>query len=487
MALKEGNHGVIAIHGVEAEETKRGKLLANLTNSLADTLLESPAGEEPNQISPTIRREANFTDDPARVILKITAPDKSEATWDCREAFWAESFLAPRASSVLKWTIKLWAKQAGRIKEALLRDPVNQTNYRPPPPSGTSAEEPVYKPRGLIKAIYRLELAVIVFLFTPLSLLIIPILYIAWPLYWLPQFGRVAKVIHKVLHSADAFMSDVLGDAKRLIEHGVWAASARGILERIIIDMLEDDKIADITIVAHSAGCVVSYDALRKGGPVAEAVGERENAGKSGKKLTLITVGSALKLVMGVARESNLYARTHFMEPIDERITGNDPKAKLSAEKLREKFFWLDIRARLDPLTFLQMDAQLAEHAGVNDAQWKTREVINLDNILRDHTYYWMNRDLVIPRIARCINGGEYPWEEAGVTEKKLRHHYDRIAYLGLLRLVMLGIIGAGAIMWALIGLGPLASLPAWVPPLVIAVGIGMYQALRSWKFGEIS
>lgn len=486
MALKEGNHGVIAIHGVEADETKRGKLLANLTNSLANTLLESPAGEEPNQISPTIRREANFTDDPARVILKITAPDKSEATWDCREAFWAESFLAPRASSVLMWTMKVWAKQAGRIKEALLRDPVNQTNYRPPPPSGTSAEEPVYKPRGRIKAIYRLELAVIVFLFTPLSLLIIPILYIAWPLYWLPQFGRVAKVIHKVLHSADAFMSDVLGDAKRLIEHGVWAASARGILERIIIDMLEDDKIADITIVAHSAGCVVSYDALRKGGPVAEAVGERENAGKSGKKLTLITVGSALKLMMGVARESNLYAQTHFMA-IDERITGNGPKAKLSDEKLREKFFWLDIRARLDPLTFLRMDAKLAKQAGVNDAQWKTREVINLDNILRDHTYYWMNRDLVIPRIARYINGGEYPWEEAGVTEKKLRHHYERLAYLGLLRLMMLGIIGAGAIMWALIGLGPLASLPAWVPPIVIAAGIGMYQALRSWKFGDIS
>lgn len=148
------------------------------------------------------------------------------------------------------------------------------------------------------------------------------------------------------------------------------------------------------------------------------------------------------------------------------------------------------------------MEWSSAEAVGARKGQWKSRRVINLDNVFRDHTYYWMNKDLVMPRIIRAINGGEDPWPEAGITTKKLKRHIEGVAQLVTLRLAMLGSIigsvtyfllnwrGFRTLWYQLWGEQPFEFKPApeeWIPIVIILAVIGLYQTLRAWKFGDIS
>jgi hypothetical protein len=103
MALSLGNHGVIVIHGI-GDNQKRGDQLARVTNHLADALLGSPVRDETGRpVYPVIEREMDVTSDPPSAALHITAPDGTKATWVFKEAFWADAFPPPAASTVLRW------------------------------------------------------------------------------------------------------------------------------------------------------------------------------------------------------------------------------------------------------------------------------------------------------------------------------------------------------------------------------------------------
>ena len=114
--------------------------------------------------------------------------------------------------------------------------------------------------------------------------------------------------------------------------------------------------------------------------------------------------------------------------------------------------------------------------------------MINLDNPVRDHSYYWKNRALVIPRIARAINGGaEYPWPEAGITDEKVKRHIQGVALLVLLRLLM-AIIVIGCLVMVVLNLtGTLVLLSNTIWFFFILLAVGAYQAIRSYRFGDIS
>jgi hypothetical protein len=116
---------------------------------------------------------------------------------------------------------------------------------------------------------------------------------------------------------------------------------------------------------------------------------------------------------------------------------------------LGNKFFWLDIYARRDPVPAGDLDDDIIVQAEV-DPEWqvKRRKVINTDNIMFDHTSYWANKDTVMPRIARAINSGtEYPWPEAGITPEKLSHRAKYATRLGRLAKLVIGVvIAAGCV-----------------------------------------
>ena len=225
--------------------------------------------------------------------------------------------------------------------------------------------------------------------------------------------------------------------------------------------MLNDTEIKDITIVAHSRGALVAYDALTEGGNIAQAVtglGE----GKY-KKITFVSVGGAINRVFDMVSQPDLqgsrlkklreirFNDLQITKPLANTITGfGDPKY---IDHPEDRFFWLDIFARRDPVPAGPITKNIIEKAKIDPIkQRKERKVINKDNLVFDHVVYWENSELVMPRIARAINGGtEYPWPEAGITEAKVSRRVQKALRLaGLTKLVLLLILLGAAIFFIL-------------------------------------
>ena len=429
MALSKGNHGVIVIHGI-GDNMKRGNLLADITNSLADTLMESPQ----NGIRPKIDREADLDNKPASVTLTIQSPGGELSKWICKEAFWDDAFPPPKAATVLWWLLtKNLFNQIKFIWQGIRKDPANDKSFIPEedieaeiaahpkePPVGTenNAKKPtkslIYS-KGGMTGVFIIPLAVITYI----------ALFFVWICQYLPSIGPLEKVLQWV-HKLDPFLSNAMGDVQKYVENGIWSANARRRLEEVIIAMLEDKygAVDDITIVAHSMGCVVTYDALAEGGKVAKKVKSLLDERKKEKKITFVSVGSAINQVFRLAKKSSPYAQEQFKRRLAKEITGFKGTRGKENKALKDKFYWLDIYARLDPVAAGKLDNDVITQAEIDpEYQVKRRKVINTDNIMFDHTSYWANKDTVIPRIVRAINGGiEDPWLEAGITtERKAR------------------------------------------------------------------
>ena len=234
-------------------------------------------------------------------------------------------------------------------------------------------------------------------------------------------------------------------------------------VEAPLVAFYADPEIADITIIAHSAGCGVSYDVLAEGGVVAAA------AAKSPKRLTLVTCGSAMNRLFWLSKESDTspFTRRLSREPLDPAITGvgSSPASSEDAQKaLQARFYWLDIYARMDLVPAGPPVAEVVAMAHIDPCQLKRRPVINEDDLLRDHFGYFRNNDLVAPRLIRAIYGGDYPWtgttrfNSTQVTQDRIRHRTRGVALLQLLRFVLI----AGIVAWLVLFLAN-DSFRAWL------------------------
>ncbi|MFC1905154.1 hypothetical protein ACFLXT_05310, partial [Chloroflexota bacterium] len=256
------------------------------------------------------------------------------------------------------------------------------------------------------------------------------------------------------IRKLDPFISSSLGDIQRYIDHEIWSANARARLENIVIGMLNDREIKDITIVAHSLGAIVAYDALTEGGNIAEAVTELGTS----KKITFVSVGGAINRVFTIisSPDSPQFRHKKSMEiryndlqitkPLAKVITGYGDEQYIGHPE--DKFYWLDIFARRDPIPAGPIALYTIAKAQIDPIrQIKERMVINKDSLVFDHVSYWENKELVIPRIARAINGGtEYPWPEAGITEARVSERIRKaLRFVNLSEiisfLIMLGVI----------------------------------------------
>ena len=429
-------HGVVVIHGV-GENQRPGEFLARVANGLADALEESGG---------IVDREMSIASDPTSGELHITDPSSTTHHWIFREAFWADSFPAPAPWIVLRWMMRQAGSQLGDIWRGWWSDPANNEDFQGM--LRRSTDETAWRANFFLKSVYRLELLAMGAVLVPLSVIMPAIYLVLWPLYWLPRIGPLERFL-KFVHALDPFLSKSLGDTQSYVENGMWSASVRGVLERVVIDMLNDrhGQVDDITIVAHSMGCVVTYDALSRGGAIADEVQRLSDAGSPPKKITFVSLGSAINGSFRLARTSSPFAQERFSRPLDARITGYDPSVQQDPKDLKAKFFWIDVYSRFDPGPAGELDPEIEAQASIHPDQVKRRRVINLDNPLRDHSYYFVNKNLVAPRIARAINGGEhYPWPDAGITAEKVRRHIKGVAWLVALRLLLAAVVLANVI-----------------------------------------
>lgn len=460
MALSPGNHGVIVIHGIGDNMTP-GSLLADVTNSLADALIESPE----KGVKAKIRREADLSRNPPSVTLYITSPSKDYATWICKEAFWDDAIPPPKASTVL-W--KLLGKNIIKHIEFFWngwKDPGN-SEYKDKESDErfhfhvkTLKDIDIKNLKGIDKdqiesiaasTYIKGNSATTPFWILPLAGVAYLVLAFLWICQFLPSIGPLEKVL-KWVRKLDPFITNSFGDVHKYMEHEVWRANARGRLEDIIINMLkkneEPEKIEDITIIAHSMGCVVTYDALAEGGKVAMEIKKIKETNKDKpewkqKKITFVSVGSAINQVF------KLYAKEQFKRRhLAEEITGSDSGKTPGLRK--EQFHWLDIWARRDPIPAGHLDIAVIEKAEVIPEQFKGRRIINMDSIFLDHSAYWSNHDDCIPRIAEAINTDEPLWDAAGITPKKLE---QRIKYASRFRLLTLKLLAQTVVSAIVVG-----------------------------------
>lgn len=473
MGLSPGNHGVIVIHGIG--EQKRGDIVAEFADSLATFLVESTDRESKKkhlksvvapecvvESKPVVQVEADIDSDPASVTLHIQAPNGDKANWICKEAYWADAFPPPSARSVIGWGIRknlfvlgwsFWRIMSRYV--FVLEDPLNRAFmgemddmatrvpllakpfygipllFNSPNVEDVTPEKLPWWAIGFAPGIFFTHLVTGILLI-PLALIAFVLLIVYWLISFLPFTIKPLEAIIEWIRKIDPFFSKSIGDLTQYVENTVWSANMRQRLEKVIISMLNDQHgdFQDITIVAHSMGCILAYETLSKGGNVAKEVEHLESYGRS-KKITFVTVGSAINLAFKMAEQPKCSIQAHrrIIQPLAPEITRN---------QIPNMFLWKDIYARLDPVPAGRLRTKIIkfniDENSLRLGQVERRKVVNKDDLFFDHNSYWQNQDTVMPRIANAINGGDYPWDAARVTEKKLNRNFKGLVFGSLLK-----------------------------------------------------
>ena len=186
-----------------------------------------------------------------------------------------------------------------------------------------------------------------------------------------------------------------------------------------------------------------------RGGPVAQEINLRLREGRVRKKITFVTLGNAINQFFAAAKNSPVLTDGRFKYALAPEVIGaefGEGEGKGKVEEDRKQFYWLDIISRLDPVALGKiLDDKWIAQSKVTPGQIKRRLVINLDNPFRDHSFYFVNKALVVPRIARAINGGKYPWDslaigaapgQRGGPSERVKTHIQKVGYLALLRII---------------------------------------------------
>lgn len=453
-------HAVVVVHG-QGVDRAPGTFIASVAHGIG-AALEGHGG----RVRPRVR-DAHGR---ATAELDVTTPAWHGAhpvRYRFVEAFWDRAFPSPSRSVVLRWSLASARRQV-RHSFTLLHDPANRWRggrWQP------DADDEPWPPSLSVRLLFRIELLLVSVALAVAWLAGWPMLALLWLLSVLDgtpglrMFGLWGR-LSDALRALDPFLTRVLGDLQRYVEHAHWAAAAREQVDASLLELLTDDVVADITLVAFSAGCGVAYDALLEGGRLGDAWAAREASRSAVTKLTLITVGSAVNRYCVASTRARLpFARRFANRPLDSRIVGRrapaaTPEAECAeTDRLRARFFWLNVHARLDfvPAGPLLLAARAA--SGLDGAQLKERQVINFDNPLQDHGGYFTNAELVLLRLVRAMTGGDYPWprrDAAGAVDEAAlapeqrgradwaydgaRRRVPRVARLQLVRAVVGGV-----------------------------------------------
>lgn len=493
--------GIIVIHGIG--EQREGDFLKEIVNPLAG-YLESKGGKV--DFTPEIALGfPSGTPGPAQLTLTVHGPgDALVEEWRVREAYWAAAFRPPSLREMFRWGRALIARETQAIAR-IFDDPLNENPddacgaerraatggaARPPAP----APEP-YPPRT--ERFYRdqaLVLKGVAWLVEKAGHGLLTLVWLLLLLRGLPgppavlrRFQLVAQVVSWLTRGVNAlanalypFVVQGLGDAKVFLDNPMAADAIRRSFEDAVLEMLQDNDIESITIIAHSLGAMVSYDAMTEGRPIdayLRAYPQRRKVAGSERyrRITWVTVGAALNRSYTMTeQEAASHARERFRSAVAATLRTPEPA-----------FFWLNLYARYDPVPAGPIEPAFHRCTQVTCAQFKERLVINTDNLLSDHTSYWKNDTLVWPRIVRAIYDGEYPWPRTELREpenqrlirertigiadrnRRLLQHLGVLLLLGgvaVVALAVAGLVVAGAIylVWKAY------SLVSWLAFLVV-------------------
>jgi hypothetical protein len=229
-----------------------------------------------------------------------------------------------------------------------------------------------------------------------------------------------------------------------------------------------------LTVIAHSWGAVVALDALLD---LSRADGVER------RKLTFVSVGAALNRVWSMrSRSSRSIVGT---EPVDEFW-----RALMDAPGMKEwlgKFRWINMWSRYDPVPAGPLEPQLHDYLAPSGLNIIERRVVNLDDLLGDHTTYWTNTPEVVSRLVYEAIG--HPLTIPPVIASWLARIESRRSVVGRLALFRLGAIALGvlctAAAWQVGGLDSAwgQGLLLWESGVLVVMAVGALVSVVTRAF----
>ncbi|MSQ33659.1 MAG: hypothetical protein EXR60_04485 [Dehalococcoidia bacterium] len=463
-----GTHGVVVIHGIG--EPKPGETLASVVNPIAEYLLERGA-----RVRQAMEASSSGA---AEAVIDFVPPDGAGGQpqrWLFREAYWAQVFQPPTLKDLFIWGLRVAPRQIRTIVGGL-RDAANEQPDREDPslcyesalvpaegrrvmqltrkrrigetPEGGKDGAKTFKSaKILLGRVDRGGMKLLGFLIALAGLVAVPVvlsaLLVGWFIIHLPALPGLPSLGRWISSSRDPFFVKGLGDAYRFVEHMTWASAIRRVLEREVERLLDDGAVADVTIISHSLGAVVAYDALQKDGLLGAFIAADPVRRK--KRITFVSVGAALNRTWLLAKDAPVPdAPRRFQRPVDRTIA--DPLPGKSRDP-SSGFRWVYIYARYDPVPAGPLDAELWFSSGLDPWQLKHRRVINQDNPFSDHYTYWENRRLVVPRLAHAISD-DYPWPGLALPadDWSVRRQTRSTLWLTMARGLLVALAGANLV-----------------------------------------
>jgi len=385
-------HGVVVVHG-QGQDTKRGNMLAAVTNPIAGMLREH--GHDVGFSFRTAECESPCAAHAKMTVRRRVAPETTapQQTFHFREAFWDDAFPPPPANQVVPWLSRSLRRQIPAVVRGWNRDPVvDDAGRQHPNDTHLGAGSRWGRLSYLVLSIVSIPAGAIL---GAVGLLMGLVIY---PLASLPGLNKLGLgwLNNQLLAAVNPFMSHVMGDTERVMKNEAWADNARSRVEAELTALIEDDSISDVTTIAYSAGCTVLFDALREGGPVEAALARRPDL-----PVHVVTVGSALNRVFVFAEGGRTHSEQRFLH---QRVT-----AELTAGRTYD---WTDIYARFDLVPGGPMRDAVMRATRVDEGdRLASRQVINYDSPLKDHFGYFDNREVVTPRLISAMYGGYAPAE----------------------------------------------------------------------------
>jgi hypothetical protein len=380
--------GIVVVHGVGHQS--RVDQLDWVVESLA-AFLGRALGHDNVQLT---ARTSPGGDELASARIRLTLPDKTEPfeEWHIREAWWAQSFRPSNSVTVLGWAVVAgWYHVLATARDVVGRSAGRLAGHRiQHEESGVWTRDEAGKIHALFDIVvwlvitlgYVLVYAIAAVLILPLYVFLVLPLAVLWP----AGIGRLQVALVNTLTGG-------IGDQHATTNRRVAAAGAADTVVRALWSFIAPERPGNtrydtVTVIAHSGGCVVSFDAL-----VRHDVRRWLSESDSLRRITWITVGSGLNLAWRM-RAKKAWDCAFWSRSLGDHVN------------------WIDIYSRYDPVPQGAPPAEMVEAlAGPPPVPFVTVQVTNRDWPLSDHGAYWENFEEAMSRMVHAITDSRLGWQ----------------------------------------------------------------------------
>ncbi|MEO8540549.1 MAG: hypothetical protein ABI577_12490 [bacterium] len=416
--------GVVIVHGIG--DQGRGDYIGSFVEPLASFVADGAGSEN---VSITVRNEADAS---AWATLHIKG-DARDEEWHIREAWWAKNFHPSASKTVLFWAIIagltiLWAtwrsvfvRAVARLRHDYQQMKLSRDDLYGRPLDPETFRLKVDSAQGLwvvpqtlrakaildgviwlfICAIYLAVALVLITFLVPLYLFLLLPLSFVLPTQIVAVQRKVANLLVSTIGDQQAMTTRrfALAGASNEVSQALWWMLCKDGLDRSRRTIDGFTGYETVTVVAHSGGCIVSFDALA--GEVAGWMADPElpKDVRRPSRVNWITAGSGLNLAFRMRRTKDPREHAFWHRRIGQFVN------------------WVNIYARYDPVpqgpppaelveTFLSPDPWLADPPDTSGERspFVCLRVVNTDFPASDHTSYWQNPVEVMSRVAAVIS-----------------------------------------------------------------------------------